>query len=319
MKPKIFVTRRLPQPVMDRLETEFDLAVNHEDRVLTKSEIIAGVKGRDALLCLLTDTIDEEVITAEPNLKVISNYAVGYNNIDIECAAKHHIPVCFTPGVLTETTADLAWALLLAVARRVVPSDQFTRQGKFRGWGPELFLGSDVFGKTLGIVGMGRIGEAVARRATGFQMEVLYTKRTPLPESHRLASHAQHVGLQQLLQNSDYVSIHVPFSPETKHMIGERELDLMKPAAYLINTARGPIIDEKALAEALKTGRIAGAGLDVYEREPEMEEELVDLENAVLLPHTGSATLETRTKMGMMAVENALAILNATKPHAVVN
>lgn len=317
MKPKIYVTRMLPKPAMDKLDEVFDVEVNPEDRVLRKQEIIDHVKDKDALLCLLTDAIDRDVVEANPNLKVISNYAVGYNNIQVDVATEHKIPVCFTPGVLTDTTADFAWALLMAVSRRVVESDTYLRAGHFKGWGPLHFLGGDVYGKTLGIVGMGRIGLATARRAIGFDMEILYTNRNPV-EVEDLPN-ARQVELDELLQKSDFVSLHVALTEETRHLIGERELGLMKESAYLINTARGPVVDEKALVQALKAKTIAGAGLDVYEREPELEPGLATCENAVLAPHIASATIETRTKMGMLAAENAIRVVQGEAPHAVVN
>ncbi|GIX05940.1 MAG: D-glycerate dehydrogenase [Candidatus Poribacteria bacterium] len=318
MKPTIYVTRRLPQPALDRLAEVFDVEVNPEDRVLTKEEIIAHVRGKDALLCLLTDTIDAEVLDAEPSLKVVSNYAVGYNNIDVAAATERGIPVTNTPGVLTETTADLTFALILAVARRVVEGDRIMRAGEFPGWGPMYLLGHDVYGKTLGIVGMGRIGAAVARRAKGFGMRILYTSRSPKPELD-VALGAERVPLETLLKESDFVSIHVPLTEETHHLIGERELRLMKRTAYLINTARGPVVDEAALVRALREGVIAGAGLDVYEREPAMEPGLAELPNAVLLPHVGSATVETRTAMGVLAAENAIAVIQGRRPPHLVN
>lgn len=318
MKPKIFVTRHLPGPALKQLAREFDVAVNTEDRPLTKQEILLETKKADALLSLLTDTIDAEVIEANPHLQVISNYAVGYNNVDVEAATKAGIPVCFTPGVLTDTTADLAFALILGVARRLAESDHFLREGKFEGWGPELLLGADVHHKRLGIIGFGRIGQAVAKRGLGFDMEVVYTSRRPIADSAKCAG-VEPVDFETLLRTSDFISLHLPITRETHHLIGEHEFDLMKESAFIINTARGPIIDERALVKALKTGKIAGAGLDVYEREPEVERELLSLKNTLLLPHIGSATLETRSRMGILAAENAIAIFAGRQPHAIVN
>jgi glyoxylate reductase len=318
LKPTIYVTRRLPQPALDRLAEVFDVSVNPDDRVLAKDEIIRNVKGRDALLCLLTDTIDADVMDAEPKLQVLSNYAVGFNNIDIAAATIRQLPVTNTPGVLTETSADLTFALIMAVARRITEGDRLTRAGQFHGWGPMMLLGVDVYGKTLGIVGLGRIGEAVARRATGFNMNVLYTNRSPRLEAEQRYG-ARRVPLDTLLRESDFVSLHVPLNKETHHLIGERELNQMKPTAFLINTARGPVVDEKALVMALRNKTIAGAGLDVYEREPLLENGLTDLENAVLLPHIASATIETRTRMGLLAVENAIAVIEGRRPAHLVN
>jgi lactate dehydrogenase-like 2-hydroxyacid dehydrogenase len=318
LKPKIYVTRRLPQPALDRIQEVFEMAINPDDRVLTKAEIVAGVRGQDALLCLLTDTIDAEIMDAEKNLRVLSNYAVGYNNVDVEAATARKLPVTNTPGVLTETSADLAFTLILSVARRVAEADKFTRDGKFHGWGPMMLLGHDVYGKTLGIVGLGRIGLATARRARGFGMNLLYTSRTPKRDAEADLG-ASRVELDELLRESDFVSVHVPLSDETTHMIGARELSLMKPNAFLINTARGPIVDEAALVTALRDGSIAGAGLDVYEREPALEPGLMELDNTVLLPHVASATIETRTKMAMLAAENAIAVIEGRTPAHLVN
>ena len=315
---QVFVTRKIPQPGLDLLQKEFTIELNPSDRVLTKEEIIKGVKGKDGLLCLLTDPIDKEVITAEPNLKMIASYAVGYDNIDIATATKQGIPVSNTPGVLTETTAELAWALLFSVARRIVEADTFTRTGKFKGWAPLLMLGQDVSHKTLGIIGTGRIGTAFALKSKGFQMNILYTD-----EQHNLQLErelgATKVSLQKLLKESDFVSIHVPLTKATHHLIDEKELHLMKKTAILINTARGPIINETALIKALSERWIFGAGLDVYEQELNIPKELTCLENVVLQPHTGSGTIETRTKMALIAAENMIIGLKGGIPPNCVN
>ena len=318
MKPRIFVTRRLPQPVLHRLEEVFEVKINPEDRVLTKEEIIEGVNRCDILLCLLTDTIDAEIIEVNKNLKGISNYAVGFNNIDMETATKRGIPVCNTPRVLTETAADMTWALLMSVARRIVESDKFNRAGKFKGWGPLLFLGNDIFNKTLGIIGAGRIGTAVAQRAVGFNMKVLYYDKFANTELENTMN-AKKVDLKTLLKKSDFISIHVPLNPETTNLIGEKELQLMKNSAYLINTSRGKIVDEKILVKALREDWIAGAALDVYYDEPLMAQGLAECENTVLTPHTASASIETRTKMGLLAAENAIDIIQGRKPKEIVN
>jgi len=319
MRSAVFVTRRIPEPGLDLLRTECEVEVNQEDRVLTREEIIEGVKGKDALLCLLTDTIDAAVLDANPSLKVVANYAVGYNNIDVEAATKRKILVTNTPGVLTETTADFTWALLMSTARRVVESDRFTRAGLFRGWAPMLFLGCDVYGKTLGIVGFGRIGEAVARRASGFSMEVLYYdeyRRDPDEEKRLGVSYAP---FDELLRRSDFISVHVPLMESTRHLFGEAEFRAMKDTAILINTSRGPVVDERALVAALRAREIAGAGLDVYEAEPELEPGLVELDNVVLAPHIASATVETRTRMAIMAATNVLAAVRGEVPPNIVN
>lgn len=318
MKPKIFVTRQLPDAAMQEIGRYFDMTVNPDNRVLAKEEIIEGVKDCDALLCLLTDRIDADVMDASPKLKVISNYAVGFNNIDLNAANERKLPVCITPGVLTDTTADLTWSLIMASARRVIEGDRMTREGKFDGWGPLMLLGTDVFDKTIGIVGMGRIGQAVAKRARGFDMEILFTSNSPKPELEE-EFHARQTDLETLIKKSDFITLHCPLTPETTHLIGEKELAMMKPGAYIINTARGPVIDEKALVKCLQEKRIAGAGLDVFEEEPKLAEGLAELDNVVILPHIGSATTETRTRMGMMAAENAIAIMEGEPPAAIAN
>ncbi|HHV80820.1 MAG: D-glycerate dehydrogenase [Dictyoglomi bacterium] len=302
------------------IRKEHDVEVNPYDRVLTREELLQAVKGRDGILCLLTDKIDAEVFDAAgPQLKVVSNYAVGYDNIDVDEATKRGIVVTNTPGVLTETTADLAWALIMSVARRIVEADKFTRAGKYDGWAPMLFLGQDIYGKTLGIIGMGRIGQAVARRAKGFNMKVLYNDIRRIPEELEKELNATFASMDEVIENSDFISLHTYLSPETYHLINEEKLKRMKKTAYLINTSRGPVIDEAALVKALKEGWIAGAGLDVYEFEPKLVPGLAECENAVLLPHIASASVETRTKMATMAAENLLAVLAGRMPPNPVN
>lgn len=318
-KKRVFITRMLPQPAIDMLKERFDVDIYQEDRAIPREVLLERVKGVDALLPLLTDKIDAEVMDAAgPNLKIIANYAVGYDNIDVEEATRRGIVVTNTPGVLTETTADLAWALLMAIARRIVEADKFTRAGKFKGWGPMMFLGSDVYGKTLGIVGAGRIGTAVAMRSKGFNMKVLYTD-VRRNETLERELGARKVELDELLKEADFISLHVPLTPETHHLIGERELKMMKKTAYLINTSRGPVIDEKALVEALKNGEIAGAALDVFENEPELTPGLAELDNVVLTPHIGSASVETRTRMATLAAENIIAYFEGRRPPTAVN
>jgi glyoxylate reductase len=317
---KVYITRRIPEPGIEMIRKEHEVEINPYDRVLTREELLQAVKGKDGILCLLTDKIDAEVFDAAgPQLKVVSNYAVGYDNIDVKEATKRGIVVTNTPGVLTETTADLAWALILATARRIVEADKFTRAGKYEGWAPMLFLGQDVYGKTLGIIGMGRIGQAVARRAKGFNMKVLYNDIRRIPEEIEKELNATFVSLDELLEQSDFVSLHTYLSPETYHLINEERLRKMKKTAYLINTSRGPVVDESALVRALKEGWIAGAGLDVYEFEPKLVPGLAECENAVLLPHIASASIETRTKMATMAAENLLAVLAGKTPPNPVN
>lgn len=318
MKPKVFVSRRIPQPGLDIVEKECEVKINPYDRVLTKGELIEGVKGIVGLLCLLTDTIDGEIMSVSTNLRIISNYAAGYNNIDVEEATKRKIMVTNTPGVLTDTTADLAWALLMSIARRIVESDKFTREGKFKGWAPMLFLGSDVHHSTLGIIGLGRIGQAIAKRARGFEMRILYTDVIRAPKEVEDELGAKFVSLDELLSSSDSVTIHTPLLPETHHLIGEKELKKMKKTAYLINAARGPLVDEKALVQALQERWIAGAALDVYENEPDLAPGLSQLDNVVIVPHIGSASTATRERMATMAATNLVAGLKGEVPSNLV-
>ncbi|QDT05847.1 Putative 2-hydroxyacid dehydrogenase [Rubripirellula lacrimiformis] len=318
-RPKIFLTRQLPSESMQLLKSQSELTYNHDDRYLSKEEIIAEIQGVDGLLCLLTDTIDDDVLGANPDLKVVANFAVGFNNIDVAAATARGIPVTNTPGVLTDTTADMAWALLLAAGRRVVEGDRFVRSRQWQGWGPLQFLGGDVTGSTLGLIGFGRIAQAVARRARGFDMKILYWNRTRLSADEESKLGVQYASMDDVLAKSDFVSVHVALNDQTRHLIGPRELSLMKSTASIINTARGPIIDEAAMVDALKNGSIASAGLDVYENEPQLEPELYDLANVVIAPHLGSATIGTRTKMGNMAAENCLAACRGQVPPNLVN
>jgi glyoxylate reductase len=280
---------------------------------------LRNVTDKDGLLSMITDQIDSDVFDIAPRLRIVANMGVGYNNIDIRAATRHSILVSNTPGVLTDATADIAFALILAVARRIVEGDKIIREGRFRFWAPFHFLGAEVSAKTLGIIGPGRIGKAVARRAQGFNMRILYNGRRRLAPPEEKAIGAEFVDLKTLLNTSDFVSLHVPYSEETKYLINEKALQAMKPSAFLINTSRGPVVDEKALLAALKAKTIAGAGLDVYEHEPALTPGLTDLEQVVLLPHIGSATLETRTRMAAMAAENLLAGLRNEKPPNLVN
>jgi lactate dehydrogenase-like 2-hydroxyacid dehydrogenase len=316
----VYVTSQLPRPALDFLAASVDtLDVNPGDSVLTRAALLANIRGRNGVLCTLNDAIDAAVMDAAPTVKVFANFAVGFNNIDVAAATKRGIVITNTPGVLTDATADLAWALLFAAARRIVEADQFMRSGQFKAWSPMLFLGADITGKTLGIVGAGRIGTAVGLRAKGFRMKVLYTETAGPCETLEREAGARRVTLEQLLRESDFVSLHVPLLPETRHLIGKRELGLMKRTAILINNSRGPVVDEAALVEGLRNGTIAGAGLDVYEDEPAMKPGLAELKNAVLLPHIGSATIETRTRMAMMAAENLLAVLRGESPANALN
>lgn len=317
----IYVTREIPEGGLKMLREKFgNFEINMEDRVLTREELLAKVRGRDGVISLLTDRIDAEVMDAAgPGCKIFSNYAVGFNNIDVAEATKRGMMVTNTPGVLTDATADLAIALLFSAARRMVEADAFTRAGKFQGWGPMLMLGQDITGKTLGIVGAGRIGSNMAEKMSrGFGMKILYTDKSGNPELEQSIG-AKKVDLATLLQESDFISVHVNLTPETTHMIGEKELKSMKKTCVLINTARGPVIDENALVKALKEHWIFAAGLDVFEKEPVLAPGLVDLPNVVIPPHVASATIGTRTRMAEIAAQNLIDALEGKMPEYCLN
>jgi glyoxylate reductase len=318
-RPSVFLTRELPPEPMAALRERVDLDVNPDDRVLARDELIAGVRARDGLLCLLTDRVDAGVMDAAPDLRVISNYAVGFDNVDVDAATRRGIVVTNTPDVLTATTADMAFALLMAAARRVVEGHDLVRSRTWRGWGPLQLLGAEVTGATLGLVGLGRIGSAMIPRAQGFGMDVRYWNRTRLATDAERGLGVRYAGFDELLERSRFVSLHVASAPETHHLIDAPALERIGPDGYLINTARGPLVDERALVDALRRGVIAGAGLDVYEHEPGLEDALYELPNVVLAPHLGSATLATRSAMGMLAVENLVAALRGERPAHVVN
>jgi glyoxylate reductase len=318
-KWNVYVTRMIPKAGIDLLSLHCGrVDVNPDDRTLSKGELAEAVRGRDGLICLITDTLDREVLEKFRGVKIISNFGAGFNHIDLEAATRMGIRVTNTPGVLTDATADLTWALIFAAARRIVEADRFTRTGRFKEWHPMLFLGGDITGRTLGIVGAGRIGSAVARKSRGFEMTLLYSDSRPNPDLES-STGARFAALDDLLRESDFVSIHVPLTSATRRLIGDRELSLMKKTAFLINTSRGPVVDEAALVRALKSGLIAGAGLDVYENEPRLAAGLAGMENVVLLPHLGSATVETRTRMSVMAAENLLQGLRGVTPAHLVN
>ena len=316
---EVFVTRRIPEIGIEKLREEHEVEVSDKPRNLSKEEIIESVKGKDAVLCLLTDMMDEEIIKAGEDLKVISNYAVGYDNIDVEAATERGIVVTNTPGVLTEATAEIAWALMMSVARNVVNGDEFVREDRFEGWDPTLMLGHELHGKTLGIVGMGNIGSKVAEMSQGFDMEVIYYNKSRNEDIEEKIG-AEFVELDELLSRSDFVSLHVPLTDKTEGMIGKEELELMSYDSYLINTARGEVVDEDALVETLKEGGIAGAGIDVYADEPHgANPDYYDLDNVVLTPHLGSASHKAREGMAVMAAENILSILEGKEPENIVN
>jgi len=321
MTPKILVTQRIPEPAYPLLEAVGEVDANMEEgRIWSAEELLQRAPDHGYMLCLVTDTIDARLLEAcAPRLKLVANMAVGYNNIDVATAKQLGIAVTNTPEVLSDTTADLAFGLLLATARRIGEAERYLRAGKFTGWEPLLLCGTDVHGATLGILGAGRIGKAMARRASGFDMKTVYYNRHRLPYEEEQRYALTYASLDEVLQQADFVSIHTPYMQETYHLIGARELALMKPEAMLINTARGPIVDEKALAYALQQGTIAAAGLDVFEHEPAVEPELLTMENVVLLPHIASASLKTRTRMATMASENIAAAAKGQQPPNVVN
>ncbi|MGV3464016.1 MAG: 2-hydroxyacid dehydrogenase [Heyndrickxia sp.] len=320
MKKKVYITRKLPQVIYQKLADKFEVKMwEKENQPVPRENLIEEVKDIDGLFCLLTETIDREVIENAPKLKVIANMAVGYNNIDIQTATENDIVVTNTPGVLTETTADLTFTLLMATARRVVEASDYLRNGKWKTWSPMQLTGQDIHGATLGIIGMGRIGQALVKRAKGFDMNVVYYNRSRKSVMEKEMG-IQFLELEELLQQSDYISILIPYSPEVHHLIGEKELALMKKSAILINTARGGIVDEAALFHALKSGEIWAAGLDVFEEEPiHLDSPLLTLPNVVTLPHIGSASEQTRLKMADLAAENLTRVLNGEAPLTAVN
>ncbi len=320
MKQKVFVTLNLPGVAIPRLKKHFQVRVYPHCKVISKKELLQGVKWCDALLCLLTDKIDKEVIDANPNLKVICNYAVGVDNIDVDYATKKGIPVCNTPSQeVVDAVAEHTFALLLGVAKRIHEDETCVRKHLWKSWAPKLLLGVQVKGKTLGIIGLGRIGEGVAERAVlGMGMKVLYHDVIRNRGLEKKCG-AKYVSIKAILKSSDFVTLHVPLLPSTRHLIGRKELGMMKRTAYLINTARGQVVDEEALIEALEKKQIAGAGLDVYEHDPMVNPRLTRLNNVILTPHTASATLEVRLKMSEDAANNILAVLKGKRAPKTVN
>ncbi|NOX37487.1 MAG: D-glycerate dehydrogenase [Calditrichaeota bacterium] len=317
-KPRVFVAWQIPEIGIELLQAHYEVTVYREKKPLSREALVKQLQGVVALLSIFSTRVDAWVMDRAPDLKIISNMAVGYDNIDVDHATRKGIAVTNTPDVLTDATADLTWALLLAVARRVVEGDRVMRAGQFKGWDPLYMLGADIKGRTLGIIGAGRIGAAVMERSKGWQMKLLFVNRSPRPDLEARLG-AQQVDLETLLRQSDFVSLHVPLTPQTRHLIGAKELSLMKPTAYLINTARGPVVDERALVRALQNGQIAGAALDVFEDEPRMTPGLETLDNVVLTPHIGSATVGARSRMAEMAAQNIIRYLNGQKPLSIVN
>ena len=314
MAKRVFISSTLPREAVGLIPRDFTLDYNNSEVPLSKAELVSRLKGKDGLICHIISTIDEEVLASAPTLKVVANVAVGYNNIDVAAARRRGVIVTNTPDVLTETTADFAWTLLMATARRVVEADHYARSGRWTAWKWDLLWGADVHGKTLGIVGFGRIGRAVARRALGFNMRVLYHDAVRADAAVERELSATATDLETLLREADFVTLHTNLTPETRHLIGERTLRLMRKSAIVVNAARGPIVDEAALAQALREGWIAGAGLDVFEEEPRIHPDLLPLQNVVLAPHIASASRDTRIAMATLAVRNCVAVLEGKAP-----
>ena len=318
-KPAVLISRQLPEPAIRLARSRAEVDAYAQDAPMPRGELLERLAGKQGLVCVISEAIDEELLAARPTLRVVSNVAVGYNNVDVAACTRRGIVVTNTPDVLTETTADFAWTLLMATARRLAEADRYTREGRFRQWEYMLLLGGDVHGKTLGVVGFGRIGRAVARRAQGFGMRVLYQDAVAADAATERELRATRTDLATLLRESDFVTLHTPLIAETRHLINAESLRTMKKTAYLINAARGPVVDEAALVRALREGWIAGAGLDVFEEEPKVHPGLVDLPNVVLAPHIASASHETRLRMATLAVENCLAVLEGKTPPTPVN
>jgi glyoxylate reductase len=318
-RPKVLSTHALFPAARAILDAHCEVEYWTAPEPIPRAELLQRVADKDALVCLLTEKIDQELLAAGPGLRIVANVAVGYDNINVAACTARRVVATNTPGVLDETTADFAWTLLMAIARRLLEGDQLARSGQWTGWNLDQLCGADVWGKTLGLVGLGRIGRAVARRALGFRMRVLYNDAIRAPQEVEREVHAEFVDRDTLFAQSDFISLHVPLLPDTRHLISADRLAQMKPTACLINTSRGPVVDEAALAEALQKGRIAGAALDVYEQEPKIHPGLPGLKNVILAPHMASASLETRTKMACMAAENVLAQLSGGRPANALN
>lgn len=318
---KIFVTRKIPGDHLDKLKSSgHEVTVSEFNRPLTGAELVEKVKGADAILSLLTDRIDGDLVDAcGPQLKIVSNYAVGFDNVDVKALTDRGIVVTNTPSdEVNESVAEHTWALILALARRVIEADEATRQGAYKGWEPDIFLGTNVIGKTLGIVGLGRIGSMVARRASGYKMNMLYTKREPDPAAEKELG-VKFVSMDELLSQSDFVTLHVPLTDDTRHMINKDAFAKMKRGSFLVNTARGPVVDERDLVEALRTAQLSGAALDVFDNEPNIAPELINAPNVITTPHIASATWEARNAMGEMAVSAIIDLFSNNKPENLVN
>jgi glyoxylate reductase len=319
-RPNVLVTRPIMEAPLARLRERCDVTVDENDFGIARDDLLKKVAGRDALITMLTEKVDAELLAAAgPQLKIVANHAVGFDNVNLVDCSAAGVMASNTPDVLTETTADTAFALIMAAARRVGEGERFLRRREPWIWGPLMMLGQDIHHKTIGIVGFGRIGQAVARRAKGFGMRVLYADAITLPPEVEAETGARRVEMDELLREADVISIHTNLTPETRHLFSAEQFRAMKPSAILVNTSRGPVVDEAALAEALAAGEIFAAGLDVFEREPEVTEALLDLENAVVIPHLGSATVDTRDAMGHLAVDNVFAALDGERPPTLLN
>ncbi len=318
-RPKILATHSLFPEARKLLAAIGDVDYWTGSEAIPRDELLKRVADKDGTVCQLTDKVNDELLAAAPRLRIAATVSVGYDNIDVPACTERHVVATNTPGVLDDTTADFAWTLMLAVARRLVEADAWLRAGNWTGWNLDQFCGADVWGKTLGIIGFGRIGRGVARRAQGFAMRVVYYNRTRVAEDLEKELHAEFVSLDRLLAESDFISLHVPLTSETRHLIDAANLHKMKRSAFLINTSRGPVVDEAALAAALEARTIAGAALDVYEHEPQVSPALIPLKNVVLAPHLGSNSLETRTKMAVMAATNVAAYFGGRQPPNALN
>jgi glyoxylate reductase len=318
-RPAVLISRQLPEPAVQLARSRAEVDAYAKDAPMPRAELLERLTGKQGLICVISEVIDEALLAARPDLRVVSNVAVGYNNVDVAACTRRGVVVTNTPDVLTDTTADFAWTLLMATARRLLEADRYTREGRFHQWEYMLLQGGDVHGKTLGVVGFGRIGRAMARRALGFGMPVLYQDAVAADPATERELNATRVDLATLLRDSDFVTLHTPLLPETRHLINTDSLRTMKKTAYLINAARGPVVDEAALVQALTEDRIAGAGLDVFEEEPTVHPGLIGLPNVVLAPHIASASHETRLQMATLAVENCLAVLEGKTPPTPVN
>ncbi len=318
MKKKVFITRRIPEIGINLLKEQYDVKVFQGKSPIKRDKLIQDIQGMDGVITLLSDQMDDAVFNSAQQLKIVANYAVGYNNIDINAAKKYKVMVTNTPGVLTNATAEIAFALLITLTRKIISADMYTRKGKFTAWDPLLFLGDELKGKTIGILGMGRIGQDMAKKCRVFGMNIIYHNRKPVDKKTETALSATYRYLDEFLEESDIISVHTPLTRETRHLIDSKAFDRMKSGVYLINTSRGEVIDEKSMVTELQKGKVKGAGLDVYEFEPKINKELFAMNNVVLLPHIGSATVETRNKMSEMAAKNVITALGGGKPENLV-